>query len=88
VEEYAPNKEEQQVEHVTDKEFIPLKRIGKGSFGDVFLVKKKDTGELYAMKTLSKRNNLEDAWLRYVRTERHVLAEIDSPFVVKLQYAF
>ena len=40
------------------------------------------------MKTLCKRNGLEEIWLTYVRTERYVLAEIDSPFIVKLRYAF
>ena len=73
---------------LSDKDFIPLKKLGRGSFGDVYLVRKVDTGQLFAMKTLSKRNSLEESWLRYVRTERHVLAEIDSPFIVRLQYAF
>ena len=40
------------------------------------------------MKTLRKRSNLEESWLRYVRTERDVLAESDHPFIVSLKYAF
>jgi serine/threonine protein kinase len=47
-----------------------------------------DTGKIFAMKTLSKTSSPEEAWLRYVRTERLVLAEIDSPFINKLYYAF
>lgn len=35
---------------VTEDDFVRLKTIGKGSFGTVYLVKKKDTGNLYAMK--------------------------------------
>jgi protein-serine/threonine kinase len=31
---------------------------------------------------------LEESWLRYVKTERDVLAYSDSPFIVKLHYAF
>jgi len=73
---------------ISEKDFIPIKKLGRGSFGDVYLVRKKDTGDLFAMKTLSKRNSLEDSWLRYVMTERHVLAEIDCPFLVRLKYAF
>ena len=60
---------------VTETDFLPLKKLGRGSFGDVYLVRKRDTGELFAMKTLSKRNCQEDSWLRYVMTERHVLAD-------------
>lgn len=41
-----------------------------------------------AMKTLSKKNNLEDSWLRYVKTERDVLAYSNNPFIVKLRHAF
>ena len=34
--------------------FLPLKKLGSGSFGDVYLVREKRTGKLYAMKTLNK----------------------------------
>jgi protein-serine/threonine kinase len=65
-----------------------LRKLGRGSFGDVYLVKEIKTGKLFAMKTLSKRSSLEESWIRYVRTERDVLAETDNPFIVKLHYAF
>lgn len=35
-------------------DFIPLKIIGKGAFGQVRLAKKKDTGEVFALKTMVK----------------------------------
>lgn len=38
-----------QIEH-----FSILKVIGRGSFGKVYLVQKKDSGEYFAMKTLKK----------------------------------
>ena len=37
-------------------DFSLLKVIGKGSFGKVMLVRKKDSGVLYAMKVLAKEN--------------------------------
>ena len=36
-------------------DFELLKVIGKGSFGKVFQVKKKDTGKIYALKVLQKK---------------------------------
>ena len=35
-------------------DFHIIKVIGRGSFGKVYLVKKKDDGKVYAVKTLKK----------------------------------
>jgi serine/threonine protein kinase len=40
--------------NVTKKDFEMISVIGKGSYGKVMLVKKKDTGQLYALKVLKK----------------------------------
>lgn len=32
--------------------FEPMSLLGQGSFGEVYLVRKKDSGELFAMKVL------------------------------------
>lgn len=80
------------MDKISEHDFQPLRKLGRGSFGDVYLVRHvtdtEEPGKIYAMKTLSKRNNLEDSWIRYVRTERDVLAYSDNPFIVKLKYAF
>jgi serum/glucocorticoid-regulated kinase 2 len=39
---------------VTLQDFVIRKVIGRGSFGKVFLVEKKDTKEVFAMKSLRK----------------------------------
>ena len=75
---------------ISEKDFLPLQKLGRGSFGDVYLVKDNfpGSGKLYAMKTLNKKTRLEESWLRYIKTERDVLALSNNPFIVKLQYAF
>ena len=42
-------------------DFDPVSIIGKGAFGEVSLVRMKDTGRVYAMKTLNKNEMLKRA---------------------------
>ena len=69
-------------------DFITVKVIGKGAFGEVRLVQKKDTGKIYAMKTLIKSEMYQKDQLAHVKAERDVLAGADSPWVVALFYSF
>jgi len=62
--------------------------LGKGSFGAVYLVKMKTTGEYYAMKVLSKSMVISQNLSKYVYTERNVQSEIRHNFIVKLHCAF
>mgnify|MGYP000844841747 CR=1 FL=1 len=55
------NEDEGVIENLMDStkkislnDFIRLKVIGRGSFGKVYLVRKRDTGLAYAMKILKK----------------------------------
>ncbi|KAF7912914.1 uncharacterized protein EAF01_001935 [Botrytis porri] len=65
-----------------------LKIIGKGAFGEVKLVQKKQDGKVYAMKSLIKTEMFKKDQLAHVRAERDILAESDSPWVVKLFTTF
>ena len=86
---------------ISKNDFIFCKVVGRGSFGKVYLVKKKDKPEIpLALKVLSKdvvakRNLLikTQGILIYnvyksCVAERDILEKIDSPFIVKLHYAF
>lgn len=64
------------------------KMIGKGSFGKVFLVTKKDTGVLYAMKVLRKDMIERRNQIVHTQAERSILEEVQCPFIVQLHYAF
>ena len=50
-----------------------LSVIGKGSYGKVLLVKKNDTGELYALKVLKKQEILRRNQVEHTMTERRIL---------------
>ncbi|KAL1867338.1 hypothetical protein VTK73DRAFT_4245 [Phialemonium thermophilum] len=68
--------------------YTTVKIIGKGAFGEVKLVQKKSDGKVYAMKSLIKTEMFKRDQLAHVRAERDILAESDSPWVVKLYTTF
>ncbi|KAI0485091.1 serine/threonine-protein kinase cot-1 [Xylariaceae sp. FL0804] len=68
--------------------YTTVKIIGKGAFGEVKLVQKKSDGVVYAMKSLVKTEMFRRDQLAHVRAERDILAESDSPWVVKLFTTF
>jgi len=69
-------------------DFDLLNVIGKGSFGKVLQVRKKDNGKVYAMKVLNKKNILENNELEHTRTEKNILQKLIHPFLVNLNYCF
>ncbi|XP_072534727.1 serine/threonine-protein kinase LATS1 isoform X1 [Salminus brasiliensis] len=68
--------------------FEKIKTLGIGAFGEVCLARKVDTGALYAMKTLRKKDVLLRNQVAHVKAERDILAEADNEWVVKLYYSF
>ncbi|KAH9488777.1 Serine/threonine-protein kinase lats1 [Bulinus truncatus] len=68
--------------------FEKIQPLGVGAFGEVALVRKKDVGSLYAMKTLKKSNVIKRNQVAHVKAERDILAEADNEWVVKLYYSF
>ena len=62
--------------------------IGKGSYGKVILVRKTDSGKLYAMKVLKKAEIIRRNQVEHTMTERRILENVRHPFVVKMDYAF
>jgi len=69
-------------------DFKKLKVIGRGAFGEVRLVQKRDTGNVYAMKVLSKKKMIDKNQEGHVRAERDILAEAENPWLVIMYYSF
>lgn len=72
----------------SQEDYQLLKLIGKGSFGKVFLVRKKDDGKVYAMKTLNKGTIVQRKQEVHTRSERYILEQVNHSFIVNLRYAF
>ncbi|GAA6014338.1 hypothetical protein JCM10207_005424 [Rhodosporidiobolus poonsookiae] len=75
-------------EHLTINDFDLLKVIGKGSFGKVMQVRKKDTGRIYALKTIRKAHIVSRSEVTHTLAERTVLAQVNNPFIVPLKFSF
>ncbi|KAM0790286.1 Serine/threonine protein kinase, AGC [Microbotryomycetes sp. NB124-2] len=73
---------------LTIDDFDLLKVIGKGSFGKVMQVRKKDTGRIYALKTIRKAHIVSRSEVTHTLAERTVLAQVNNPFIVPLKFSF
>lgn len=78
-------------EKLTVADFDLLKIVGKGAFGKVMLVRKKnskDEGKVYAMKVLRKDVIAAKGQIEHTKSERDILFEVRHPYIVRLRYAF
>ena len=73
---------------VTYNDFEPLKLLGRGSFGEVLLVRLKANQKVYAMKILSKKLLKRKKQEEHTKTERDLMVKINSPFIVNIKSAF
>ncbi|XP_036793658.1 serine/threonine-protein kinase 32A-like [Oncorhynchus mykiss] len=75
-------------EEVNFDHFQILRAIGKGSFGKVCIVQKKDTKKMYAMKYMNKLKCVERNEVRNVFKEMQIMRNLEHPFLVNFWYSF
>jgi len=83
------SKEEQKTVSLDD--FHLLKVIGKGSFGKVILVRKKEPphqDKVFAMKVLNKKTIIQRNEVERTKSEKSILMKLRFPFLVGLLYSF
>jgi protein-serine/threonine kinase len=73
---------------VTYNDFEPIKLLGRGSFGEVLLVRLKANKKVYAMKILSKSMLKVKKQEFHTKTERDLMVKINCPFIVNIKSAF
>ena len=74
--EYIVSEKQKNTGSISRQDFQMLSVIGKGSYGKVLLVKKKETGELFAMKVLKKSEIMRRNQVEHTKTERRILVSI------------
>lgn len=69
-------------------DFEIIKPISRGAFGSVYLARKHNTHDLYAIKALRKDDLIRKNMTSAVLTERRLLSLAQAPYTVMLYYAF
>nr|AHZ63854.1 phototropin [Gnetum montanum] len=75
-------------ERIGLKHFKPIKVLGHGDTGSVYLVELDDTGERFAMKTMNKTVLLNRNKVHRACAERDILDILDHPFLPTLYASF
>jgi len=73
---------------VNEDSFEILRTLGKGYFGRVFLVEKKDDKQLFALKVISKLDIVKRNFFENLKNEKKIMEKVKNPFVVNLEYCF
>eukprot|EP01105_Mastigella_eilhardi_P025649 TRINITY_DN7043_c0_g2_i1.p1 TRINITY_DN7043_c0_g2~~TRINITY_DN7043_c0_g2_i1.p1 ORF type:complete len:1096 (+),score=296.36 TRINITY_DN7043_c0_g2_i1:171-3290(+) len=73
---------------ISTSDFETIKILTRGAYGKVFIVRKRATGDIYAMKVLNRVEAERKNTLARIHLERDILAETANPFVVKMYFSF
>lgn len=68
--------------------FRLLRVVGKGAFGKVRIVERKDTGLTFALKYIRKDEVVRSESVRNMIRERRMLEHLNHPFLCNLRYSF
>lgn len=70
---------------MTVKDFVAIKIIGRGAFGEVRVCKYRKTNEIVAVKKMKKQEMIYKNQVGHVRAERDILALANNPWIVELK---
>jgi microtubule-associated serine/threonine kinase len=69
-------------------DFEIIKPISRGAFGRVYLARRQQGGELYAIKVMRKADLIRKNMVENVKNERNVLAIARNPYIVRFHCSF
>ena len=73
---------------VSMDDFEVIKTIGRGSVGKILLVKYKNTGDLYTIKSMRKDQLLSENIIDNILAEKNILSEGQCEFMLTLSFFF
>ena len=69
-------------------DFEPLALIGRGAFGEVRLVRRTDTRQIFALKSMLKSAMVAKNQVAHIKAERDMLALSEDPSIAMLYDSF
>ena len=69
-------------------DFEIIKTIGRGAVGKILLVKYKNTGDLYSIKSMRKDQLLSESLIDNILDEKNILSEGQCEFILQLSFFF
>ena len=66
-----------------ESDFIKISRLGKGSYGQVFKIKQKETNKIYALKEINKSKLLKENKYYQLKTENDILKLCSHHNIIK-----
>ncbi len=76
------------INSVTLSDFVFLRPINKGAYGQVWQVMKKNTKDIYALKIIDCAEQSSDKHLEMLRNEKEILSLIQGDYVVNSYFTF
>eukprot|EP01126_Amoeba_proteus_P050436 TRINITY_DN5957_c0_g2_i1.p1 TRINITY_DN5957_c0_g2~~TRINITY_DN5957_c0_g2_i1.p1 ORF type:complete len:450 (+),score=123.28 TRINITY_DN5957_c0_g2_i1:482-1831(+) len=73
---------------MSKNDFQILAILGKGSYGEVYLARKRDTGEVLALKKIPKSRFSMQNKIYKLKMERDIMVQHKSHWLIKLKYSF
>ncbi len=73
---------------VTIEDFDIIHGLSSGAYGRVCLVKKKSSGDYFALKMIDREKTIAKSQEDYIMSEINILRNLDSDYIVKLYYSF
>lgn len=72
----------------TIADFQLIKPISSGAFARVFLAKKKQTGDIYAIKIQPKDDVIQKNQVKRVMAEKDILLQFNNPYIINFCMCF
>jgi hypothetical protein len=69
-------------EHVKFSDFEIIDILGEGSFGRVFKAKKKDNGQILALKVMRKQYLISNHQIKYAVSEAQIMKTLSHPYLL------
>jgi len=70
------------------EDFEIMRIVGEGTFGKVYQVLHRKSGQIYAMKCIRKDVVIENEQYDSLKLEKQILYDVDHPFIVSMDYVF